>query len=271
MGCSECHWTALCHSKVLPTLQLSPLLYGFIHGDGNTCSSNSIWIEIFIFFFSEKFCLIIKRFDHWYLFLSLSVEEPRGGHCRSAHAPQFPKNVCKLWKEKKKTKSPKHWQLITPFAGLYRLTFYYSVTKTLDAHWNQTKLAAGLRQGAEIWEIQIVLLSLTLGPTTEYCPPCLRTRRHCAVGYKSNIMVNTGMQLSKAPIDDGCLLEGVQVADTEHVSALWHLWFNQWQQHRSSCKSGGAQHPPQEPVPFPKYSTHSPLLVPPDTVCSTRF
>lgn len=70
-------------------------------------------------------------------------------------------------REKKKRKQ-KSRQLITSFAGLYRLPFYGSATKTLDAHWNQIKLAVGFEAGSGKWEIQTLLLSLTLGPTTEY-------------------------------------------------------------------------------------------------------
>lgn len=33
MGYSECHCTAACHTEVIPTLQHSLLLYGFIHGE----------------------------------------------------------------------------------------------------------------------------------------------------------------------------------------------------------------------------------------------
>lgn len=105
------------------------------------------------------------------------MEEAHGRHCRSAHAPQFPK-MCVSHEKKKNPQNQNHW-LITSFAGLSRLIFYS--TKILDAHWNQTKLAAGLRKGVEGWKIQIVLLSLTLGPTTEYTSPLPKDQKtlHC--------------------------------------------------------------------------------------------
>ncbi|KAL2302387.1 hypothetical protein Nmel_009813 [Mimus melanotis] len=49
MGYSECHCTAVRHIEVIPTLQHLPLLYGFIPGDGNIYSHNSIWIEFYFF------------------------------------------------------------------------------------------------------------------------------------------------------------------------------------------------------------------------------
>lgn len=51
-------------------------------------------------------------------------------------------------KREKKKRKQKSRQLITSFAGLYRLPFYGSATKTLDAHWNQIKLAVGFEAGS---------------------------------------------------------------------------------------------------------------------------